>query len=36
MASMAAKVQYYGTGRRKKAVARIRIIPGSGDITINK
>ncbi|NMA61700.1 MAG: 30S ribosomal protein S9 [Firmicutes bacterium] len=26
----------YGTGRRKKSVARVRIIPGNGNITINK
>lgn len=31
-----ANVQYLGTGRRKKAVARVRLIPGSGNITINK
>ncbi|MCH5154765.1 MAG: 30S ribosomal protein S9 [Clostridiales bacterium] len=31
------KVQYWGTGRRKKAVARVRILAGgSGTITINK
>jgi len=30
-----AKVQYYGTGRRKKAVARVRLVPGEGKITIN-
>ena len=31
------KVQYWGTGRRKKAIARVRLIPGgSGVITINK
>lgn len=30
-----ANVQYYGTGRRKKAVARVRLIPGNGNITIN-
>ena len=29
------KVQYYGTGRRKSSVARVRLIPGSGNITIN-
>jgi len=29
------KVQYYGTGRRKKAVARVRLYPGEGKITIN-
>ena len=26
---------FYGTGRRKKSVARVRIYPGSGSITIN-
>ncbi|RKD34148.1 30S ribosomal protein S9 [Thermohalobacter berrensis] len=31
-----AKVQYYGTGRRKKSVARVRLVPGEGNITINK
>lgn len=31
-----AKVQYYGTGRRKRSVARVRLLPGSGNITINK
>ena len=31
------KVQYWGTGRRKKAVARVRILAGgSGTITVNK
>lgn len=30
-----AKVQYYGTGRRKSSVARVRLIPGEGNITIN-
>ncbi len=31
------KVQYWGTGRRKKAIARVRLIPGgNGAITINK
>ncbi len=31
------KVQYLGTGRRKKAIARVRLLPeGSGNITINK
>lgn len=31
------KLQYWGTGRRKKAIARVRLIPdGSGAITINK
>ena len=31
-----AKTQYYGTGRRKSSVARVRLIPGSGNITVNK
>ena len=31
------KVQYLGTGRRKKAIARVRLLPeGNGNITINK
>lgn len=31
------KVQYWGTGRRKKAVARVRVLAGgSGTITVNK
>ncbi len=30
-----AQVQYYGTGRRKKAIARVRLIPGDGKIIIN-
>lgn len=32
---MANSVQYYGTGRRKKSVARVRLVPGSGNVTIN-
>ena len=28
--------QYYGTGRRKKSIARVYLIPGSGKITVNK
>ena len=28
--------QYLGTGRRKKSVARVRVLPGTGKITINK
>ncbi len=31
-----AKPYFYGTGRRKKSVARVRIVPGTGAITINK
>ena len=30
-----AKPYFYGTGRRKKSVARVRIIPGTGVVTIN-
>lgn len=30
------KIQYWGTGRRKKAIARVRLIPaGDGTITVN-
>lgn len=29
-------IQYYGTGRRKSSVARVRLIPGTGNITVNK
>ena len=31
-----AKTQYYGTGRRKSSVARVRLVPGTGNITVNK
>lgn len=31
-----AKVQFIGTGRRKNAVARVRLIPGEGKVIINK
>ena len=30
-----AVAQYYGTGRRKKSVARVRLVPGQGKIIIN-
>jgi len=30
-----AQVQFYGTGRRKTAVARVRLVPGQGRILIN-
>ena len=30
-----AKPYFYGTGRRKKSVARVRLYPGSGVVTIN-
>lgn len=29
-------VQYRGTGRRKKAIARVRLVPGTGKVVINK
>jgi small subunit ribosomal protein S9 len=31
-----ANVQFYGTGRRKHAVARVRLVPGEGKVVINK
>ncbi len=31
-----AVVSYYGTGRRKSSVARVYLVPGKGDITVNK
>lgn len=31
-----ASTKYYGTGRRKKSVARVYVTPGTGKITINK
>ena len=31
-----AKAKFYGTGRRKKSVARVYLVPGTGNITINK
>jgi len=30
------KIQYYGTGKRKSAIARVYLRPGSGEIRINK
>lgn len=30
-----AKVQFIGTGRRKTSVARVRLVPGNGTITVN-
>jgi small subunit ribosomal protein S9 len=32
---MAAQALYRGTGRRKTAVARVRLVPGDGKITVN-
>ena len=31
-----AKVQYMGTGRRKKSIARVRRVPGNGKVVVNK
>ena len=33
---MAKAARYYGTGRRKKSIARVYLVPGTGNITINK
>ena len=35
MIHTSAKPYFYGTGRRKKTVARVRLLPGSGNVTIN-
>ena len=32
---MAKTAKYYGTGRRKKSIARVYLVPGTGNITIN-
>ncbi len=29
-------VQFIGTGRRKTSIARVRLVPGNGKVTINK
>ena len=31
-----AQERFYGTGRRKKSIARVYLVPGTGKITINK
>ena len=33
---MAKSARYYGTGRRKTSIARVYLVPGKGNITINK
>jgi len=33
---MAKTERYYGTGRRKKSIARVYLVPGKGDVTVNK
>jgi small subunit ribosomal protein S9 len=35
MASSATSNEYYGTGKRKTAVARVHLLPGSGEIKLN-
>ncbi len=30
------EARYYGTGRRKKSIARVYLVPGKGQITVNK
>ena len=36
MAKAANASRYYGTGRRKTSVARVYLVPGTGNVTINK
>ncbi len=33
---MAKTEKYYGTGRRKKSIARVYLVPGKGEVIINK
>ncbi len=33
---MTSVIQYYGTGRRKTATARVRLVPGTGQVSINR
>ena len=33
---MANTTKFYGTGRRKSSIARVYLVPGNGNITINK
>ena len=35
MAKKSEKIVFYGTGRRKKSIARVRLVEGKGDITVN-
>ena len=35
MAKNLDKTAFYGTGRRKKSIARVRLLNGNGKITIN-
>ena len=36
MADTKKEAIYYGTGRRKNAIARVRLVPGTGKVTVNK
>ena len=35
MATKKEKISFYGTGRRKKSIARVRLVNGNGKITVN-
>ena len=35
MAKKSEKIVFCGTGRRKKSIARVRLVEGKGDITVN-
>ena len=35
MATKKEKISFYGTGRRKKSIARVRLVSGNGKITVN-
>ncbi|MBC8389509.1 MAG: 30S ribosomal protein S9 [Actinobacteria bacterium] len=32
---MAEKVSYYATGKRKKSIAKVRLVPGEGKVVVN-
>lgn len=36
MATKSSKVYFWGTGRRKNAIARVRLLPGNGNIVVNE
>ena len=35
MSNTESSFSYWGTGRRKTAIARVRLVPGNGKVTIN-
>lgn len=35
MAAKASSARYYGTGRRKAAIAKVHLVPGKGKLTVN-